>query len=206
MKVMIATFGVESGGIVDGIKHFGCEKLILLLSEKPQAEESIGHLKEIEKTAKQMRIPLEKIIVSQYSIAENIQKVKETVEHYKGNDVILNVTGGRKTLCLAATLAGFVSNPSRIVYMQEETHLPIEIPRFTLKKKVVNKTKRFILECVSKDTTYEEIQKYLKKNGGPQNYPAIMKHLRQLSESGLIDISRKRPQTYSITPSGELLR
>jgi CRISPR locus-related DNA-binding protein len=206
MNVMIATFGVESGGITDGIKLFGCEKLILLLSEKPQSEKAVENLKEIEKTTKQMRIPLEKVIISPYSITENIQKVKGIVESYKGNEIVLNVTGGRKTLSLAATLAGFISNPSRIVYIQEEEHIPLEIPRFPLKKKIVDNTKGHILQCVKKNTTYEEIKEYLKRNGGPQNYPAIMKHLRQLSQSGLIEISRKRPQTYSITPSGEFLR
>lgn len=198
---MISTFGVESGGITEGIKQFGCQKLILLLSGKPQAKASIEGLKEIERAVKQMKIPMERVVVSPYSVMENIQKIKELIKSYEGNDVILNITGGRKTLSLAAALAGFVSKPSKIIYIQAENNQPIEIPKFTIDKKLLPKQKQAILSCIGENTTYKEIEKSAGKN-----YPAIMKHLRELESMDLIQISKKRPHTYAIKPSGELLR
>ena len=201
MKVMIATFGVKSGGITEGIKKFGCEKLILFLSKTPQAKESVGELKKIEKRVKEMNIPMQKVIVSPYALMENVQKIKEYVKSQEGNEVTLNVTGGRKTLCLAATLAGFVSNPKRIVYIPEDYNQTIEIPRFTVKQKFLPKQKQGILKVIGKNTTYEEIEKSARKK-----YHALMKQLRELETMELIEISKKRPHTYTIKPSGELLR
>lgn len=200
MKVMIATFGVESGGIRDGMKQFDCEKLFLLLSEKSQKKKSVSELRKIEKKAKQMNIPMQKVIVSPYTLMENVQKIKELIKSQEGNEVTLNVTGGRKTLCLAATLAGFVSNPKRIVYIPED-YQTIEIPRFTVKQKFVPKQKQGILRVIGKNTTYEEIEKSVGKK-----YHALMKQLRELETMDLIEISKKRPHTYTIKPSGELLR
>ena len=51
----------------------------------------------------------------------------------------------------------------------------------------------------------EEIKKKLGKKNG-KKYHAIMKHLRELEEAGLVKSNGKaRPHRYSITPSGELL-
>lgn len=205
MKIIISTFGVESGGIIDGIKHFGCEKLILLISDKPQKGESLGELKKIEKTARQMNIPIEKVKISPYLLMENIQKIKNLIKSQEGNEIILNITGGRKPLSLAATLAGFVSNPSKIVYLQEENHQPIEIPKFTLGEKILTKGKRVILCSIEKNTTLKEIINSIESDKS-NKYHNVKKHLRELSEAGLIIISKERPQTYMITPSGELLR
>jgi CRISPR locus-related DNA-binding protein len=202
MKIMIATFGVESRGITEAITMFGCQKLIVLLSEKPQDKKSPGEFKKIEKMAKYMNIPMEKIIISPYAVMENIQRIKEIVESHEGNEIILNVSGGRKTMSLAATLAGFVSNPKKIIYIPaDNNNQPIEIPRFTIKKKVVSKSKLELLRAIEENTTYEEIKKFVSKN-----YDNILKHLRELEAKDLIEISKKNPHTYTITPSGKLLR
>jgi len=202
MRVIISTFGVAPGGIIQGIIQNGCEKLILLV---PKDLKSQKNLKEIEKKAKQMEIRVEKVMVSPYSLMENIEKIKQLLR--KNDDVILNVTGGRKPLSLAATLAGFVANPKRIIYIQEENNRAIEIPKFTLYDKVLSKEKRTILKNIKNNMTIEDIKKSLKNEDGmSKNYHVLMKHLRELAEFGLIQISNGRPHTFNILPSGELLR
>jgi len=204
MKTIISTFGIEPEGIIQGIKQNGCEKLVLLISQKltPEAKEG---LKKIENIAKQMEIKVEKIIVSPYSLMENIEKIKQLLR--ENDEVILNVTGGRKPLSLAATLAGFVTNPKRIIYIQEENNQAIEIPKFTLYEKAISKEKCAILKNLKNNMTIEDIIKSLRnENGMSKNYAVIMKHLRDLSESGLVEISNGRPHRFNILPSGELLR
>ncbi len=206
MKTIIATFGEASGGIEASIKQNGCEKLILLIS-KDLTEKAKKGVEKTEDMAKQMQIKVEKIATDQYSIMENISKIKELIAKEGSNEVILNVTGGRKPLSLAATLAAFVSNPKKIIYIQEENDQPIEIPRFTIGGKLLSEEKHTILKAIKNSTTVEDIKIALKgKNNNSVEYHAIMKHLRELAEMGLIEISNGRPHRYTITPSGELLR
>ncbi len=205
-KVMIATFGISPGGIKAAIKQNGCEKLILIYSEK-MTEEASQELRKIEELVKYFGIELVKIEVHPYSIMDNITRMKEIIKNEKGKEIILNVTGGRKTLSLAATLAGFVTNPTKIVYIQEENDQAIEIPKFTLGEKLISNEKRRILLSINKNTKFEEIQNYVKKQDiGASRYHNIMKHLRELYSLGLIEIEAGKPQSYSLTPSGELLR
>jgi len=206
MKTIIATFGEEPGGIIASIKQNGCEKLILLIPDNLSAKGARG-LEKTENTAKQMEIKVQKIKVSPYSIMENINKIKELVSAQDGSEVILNVTGGRKPLSLAATLAAFVANPQKIIYVQEENDQSIEIPRFTIGEKLLSEEKRAILKSIKNNTSIEQIKNSLKgKNNNSTEYHAIMKHLRELGEMGLVETSDGRPHTYTITPSGELVR
>jgi CRISPR locus-related DNA-binding protein len=199
---MIATFGEAPGGIIEGIKQFGCQKLILLISDKPQ-KDSQRNLRKIEDLAGRMRITVKKVTVPPYDVMGNIQKIKQLIED-NGDDVILNVTGGRKPLSLAASLAGFVSNPKDIIYIQEENNQPISIPRFTIYEKLLSNEKREVLNYVTKDTALKDINVKLGKNH--KKYHTIKKHLTELEKMGLIKSDRSWPRRYSITPSGELLR
>lgn len=204
MKTIISTFGEEPEGIIQGIKQFGCENLILLVPEESSEKMKKG-LERIEDLAKEMDIRLEKVKISPYSLMENIQKIKQLLN--KNDGVILNITGGRKTLSLAAALAGFVANPSKIIYIEEESKRPIEIPRFTIYEKMLSPEKRIILKSIKNDMTMKEISKHLKKESKkPTQYHTIMKHLRELTEMGLVEVRNGRPHVYRITPSGELLR
>ncbi len=137
---------------------------------------------------------------------ENIKKIKLLIR--KEETPILNVTGGRKPLSMAATLAGFVTKPEKIIYVQEENNKPLEIPRFTIYDKLLSKEKKIILSKINNKTSLEEILLKLKKNGdiSPKE-PAVRKHLRELLEMDLINIDKdSRPYTYTINVNGKLLR
>ena len=206
MKTVIATFGEAPGGIVAVIKQNGCEKLILLISNDPSEKAEKG-LKEVKSLVKQLGIKLEEVEVNPYSLMENIHKIKKLIKSEKENEIILNVTGGRKPLSMAATLAGFVSNPKKIVYVTEEKDEVLEIPKLTIGEKMLSSEKHMILEIINEKTDIEKITDDLKKNNSKSNeYHNVMKHLRELADMGLIKINDGRPYTYSITPSGELLR
>jgi len=205
MKTLIATFGEEPGGIIASIKQHGCEKLILLVPDNLSSKGSKG-LEKTEDVAKQLEIIVKRITVSPYSIMDNINKIKKLIISQKGDQVVLNVTGGRKPLSLAATLAAFVANPQRIEYIQEENNQPIEIPMFTMGEKLLTEEKRAILKTIKNNTSFEDIRDSLMGNNSSTEYHAIMKHLRWLIEMGLIKTNSGRPQTYRITPSGELVR
>jgi len=201
--VIISTFGESPGGTIASIKQNGCEKLILILSKDLTKKAKEG-LKRTEQIARQMNIRVEKVAVPPYELMENIQKIKRLITTQDGNNVILNVTGGRKPLSLAATLAGFVANPSKIIYVQEENDQPIEIPKFTLGDKLLRPEKMKILKCIENNTTVKEIKEKL---GNRKKYHNITKHLRELERLELIRLdNNSRPHKYSITTSGELLR
>jgi len=206
MKTIISTFGISAGGIIASIKENGCDNLIVLVSDD-MTKEAKDELKKLENITKTLGINIQKIIVSQYSLMENIQRIKSIIKAHSDSEILLNVTGGRKPLSLAATLAGFVSNPDRIIYVREEDNNPIDIPKFTIGEKLISEEKMAILNSINSSTTLDEIRKFLKrKKMNSTEYHTIMKHIRELVDGGLIKVNKGRPNTYSITPSGELLR
>lgn len=207
MTTIIATFGEAPGGIIESIKQFNCEKIILLVPEKLRTKKSKEGLKEITDLTKQLDIKTEKIKLHPYELMKNITRIKSIIKK-ENNQTILNVTGGRKTLSLAATLAGFVTKPERIIYVQEETHEAMEIPRFTIYDKLLSNEKKIILSKITEKTTLKEIISKISKNSNiSANEFTVRKHLRELVEMDLINIDKdSRPYTYSINNNGRLLR
>lgn len=206
MGLIIATFGEHPAGIIESIKQFGCEKLILLIPE-PLSQKGKEGLEKVMNITRELNIETEKIKLNPYDFMGNIKEIKSIIKKEK-NEIILNVTGGRKTLSMAATLAGFVTKPNKIIYIQEEDNKPLEIPRFTIYDKLLSREKKIILSKINDKTSLEEILLKLKKNGGiSPKEPAVRKHLRELLEMDLINIDKdSRPFTYTINVNGKLLR
>ncbi len=204
MKTLISTFGEEPDGIIQGIKQFPCDKLILLISHKLVSKKAKDGLRKLEKISKDMEIIVEKVEVSPYFFMENLEKIKRVIN--ENDNVTINITGGRKTLSLAAAFAGSVTKAERIIYIQEENNQVIEIPKFIMYERMLSEEKFAVLRAVRECNNLRDIINFLKNKKMSTEEPVLRKHLRELEKNGLIEINKdKRPHKYRILLSGELL-
>lgn len=107
-------------------------------------------------------------------------------------------------MAIAGTLAGIaVGNMIKdVIYITQEEHEVISIPRLLNSEKLLRPEKKKILEVLSRksEMTAEELQS--KISGQMQT---TWKHLRELEDGGYIKSSGNKPKKYSLTESGWLL-
>lgn len=170
---------------------------IILLTEEEANEKKVQSEKTIEQTFGRA-LGVEKKITSLYNTVQVAQDVADLIEeeHSKGNQVIVNVSGGRKTQAFGALFGAYARNDmvQRIVYVTEEDSLIIDFPVLSFN---ISNTKKIILEqiqervpSVSKIAANVGISKGMTYN-----------HLRELKAMGYITDG---DSGYMITDAGKI--
>jgi len=199
MNVIIATVGDEPAGIVESIKRYPCDKLVLLTDGRGMK----GAVPKILKVAEALGIEIETIPVDPYDILGIVDLIKAKILDQRNAPVILNATGGRKTMAIAAVLAGMVMGDKvkDIIYITEEEHKVISLPRLLNPNALLTEEKRRILRALKEKGEATAIE--LKADSKMQT---IWKHLRELEELSYVTATFKgRPKKFKLTPSGFLL-
>ncbi|HHV24279.1 MAG TPA: CRISPR locus-related DNA-binding protein [Methanosarcina sp.] len=155
---------------------------IILLSEEGANEKKVQSEETIEKTFKNA-LEFEKKYTSIYDTVRVAKDVAELIEqeHARGNQVIVNVSGGRKPQAFGALFGAYARNDmvQRIVYVTEEDSFMIDFPVLSFN---LSNTKKLILEEIQKGVSAvaqlaatAEISKGMTYN-----------HLRELKAMGYI--------------------
>jgi len=89
-----------------------------------------------------------------------------------------------------------------VIYITEEEHKPISLPRLLNPEALLTKEKKEILSLLAKKqtATAEDLQ-----GGTKVKLQAVWKHLRELEELGYVASSKGKPREFNLTPSGQLL-
>ena len=181
------------------IKEFSPSKLILITQKLKQGSQEDKALQENEALLKKtIGVVTEMTRVSvedPYNIYDTARKTVEMIEteHAKKQDIIIHITGGRRTQALGILFAAFArsSMVKKIVYTTEEENRLIDLPKLSFG---LTKTKRRMLELLEEEPeSMAALAQKLKKTRG-----MIYIHLRELKELGLID------QDYKLTEAGRL--
>jgi CRISPR locus-related DNA-binding protein len=198
MNVIIATVGEEPAGIVESIKRYPCDKLILFTDKRGMK----NAMPKIMKIAEALNIETETILVDPYDTLGMIDLIKAKILEQHDAGMILNVTGGRKTMAIAAAFAGMVMGDKvkDIIYITEEKHKIVSLPRLLNPDSLLTNEKRRILQTLKerREATAEEL-----KAGSKMQ--AVWKHLRELERLGYITSSKGKPRKFKLTLSGRLL-
>ena len=170
---------------------------IILLSEEEAGEKKLLSEEMIEKTFKNA-LEVEKKYTAVYDTVRVAKDVAELIEkeHDRGNQVIVNVSGGRKPQAFGALFGAYARNDmvQRIVYVTEEDSMMIDFPVLSFN---LSETKKLILE---------EIQKGVSAVSQIAVTAGISKgmtynHLRELKSMGYI---ADGDNGYIITDAGKI--
>jgi len=155
------------------------------------------------KVAEDLGIEIETIPVDPYDALGIVNLIKAKSLEQRNIPVILNATGGRKSMAIAVVLAGMVMGDKvkDIIYITEEEHKVISLPRLPNPNALLTDEKRRILRALKekREATAEELK-------ADSKMQTIWKYLRELEELSYVTTTFKgRPRRFKLTPSGFLL-
>jgi CRISPR-associated protein Csa3 len=198
MNVMIATLGFEAEPLIIGMQTFNTKKLVLIREADPPSE-----VKKVENLMQNTFGAIVEIEVKEvqnwYDILGLVDLMTYLInsEHDKGNNVYVNITGGRKTGSISALLGVFknIDKVSEVFYVTEEAHEVLPIPKISWS---LHKTKLDLLRLVSTGVNDIDVLKDELDVSRTMTYT----HLRDLKEQGLIS---ETPEGYELTLAGKLI-
>ena len=170
---------------------------IILLSEEGAGDKKLQSEEMIEKTFKNA-LEFEKKYTAVYDTVRVAKDVAELIEkeHDRGNQVIVNVSGGRKPQAFGALFGAYARNDmvQRIVYVTEEDSMIIDFPVLSFN---LSETKKLILEEIQKGVsavTQIAVTAGISKG-------MTYNHLRELKSMGYI---ADGDNGYIITDAGKI--
>jgi CRISPR-associated protein Csa3 len=170
---------------------------IILLSEEEAHEKKVQSEEMIEKIFKNA-LEVEKKYTAVYDTVRVAKDVAELIEkeHDRGNQVIVNVSGGRKPQAFGALFGAYARNDmvQRIVYVTEEDSMMIDFPVLSFN---LSETKKLILEEIQKgNSAVPQIAAIAGISKG-----MTYNHLRELKSMGYITDGENG---YIITDAGKI--
>lgn len=176
------------------ITKFSPTKVILLREENTPKKKT-----KVEETLQDTIgkfIEIQLLTTSLYDTVKVAQDTANVIDDEKaeGNNIIVNISGGRKPQALGALFGCYARNADveRIVYVTEEDSELIELPILNFG---ISKTKKQILEELQ--TEISSVKSLAEKIGISRGM--TYNHIRELREMGFIDKDR-----LSITSAGYL--
>ena len=170
-------------------------KIILLTEENTDEKKARAEQTIIDTFGK--IIEIEKKITSLYNTVHVAQDVSDLIEqeHARGNQITINVSGGRKPQAFGALFGAYTRSDmvQRIVYVTEEDNFLIDFPILSFN---ISDTKKAILEQIQSGVTAVAA---IAVNVGISKGMAY-NHLRELKAMGYIT----GEDGYSITDAGKI--
>lgn len=183
MRVMISTVHIKDAVLI-AITKLSPEKIIFLIDSESKKKADVS---DIQKMFSKV-MPIETVSTGPYDlvkIAADVVKVIEN-ESSKGNEVILHITEGRKTMALGAMYAAYARKKmvKGIYYITEEKREVIALP---ILEYSLNPTKQLVLQEFSKGNI--DVKKLAKL--ADKTEQMIYSHISSLKEEGYISADDK---------------
>lgn len=171
-------------------------KIVLLMEEDAPEEKRRSERMVRESFGKVLEV--EKKVTSLYNVVEVAKDTVDVIEteNAKGNEIIVNITGARKTQSIGALFGAYARKEmvEKVIYITEEDNEVVELPLLSFN---LSKTKKRILEKISQgETSVRKIAKLIGISRGMTYH-----HIRELKEKGFLGDSRKG---LRITTAGKL--
>src|SRR3989344_1552677 len=182
MKVLISTIW-KGSAVIQAIKLFSPNKVFFIIDEPLEdiRKNSINMIKELFPN-----LEYKTISAKIYDIVGIAKSVIEVIESEKGNDIIVHISEGRKTMSLGLLFGAYVKKGliNSVYYITEETNTPIQLPLIDLK---LSKQKIQLLQKINENiSSMAELEKAL--NIKP---PTIYVHMKELRDDGFLNKENK---------------
>jgi hypothetical protein len=181
LRVLISTYGFDEAKVVTAMSKLAYDKLVLVVGEDVLETQSYLRLKKMENIGPSK---MDSVPVDILDFQSCLDAVDREIRKWgmKGNDVVLNISGGTKMLADAALLAGF-HNGVEIYHVDEEVaKLPVI--------RGMNVTHRFterqamLIKALDADDTIPRLTKKLRSAGMDES--AVRREIRVLTSRGVI--------------------
>lgn len=194
MKITLISTFYSFEPVMVAITKLSPDKLILLKNEDA-ADEKVQSEVTLRKTVGKV-IDIDNLNTSVYDVVKIAKDTAEVIdrEAAEGNQIIVNVSGGRKTQALGALFGSYARHKQieRIVYLTEEDNEVVEIPKLNYG---ISTTKKQILkELEGGDASVKNLSIKIGISRG-----MTYNHIRELREMGLIESDKLK-----ITSAGQL--
>jgi len=190
-RVLITTFGFDEGKILSAMRMLAYDKLVLVTGKDSLEKEGYKHLQEIES-----RSPngMETVVVNVFSFTECLKRIEEVIEKYsrKGNEVLLNVSGGTKVLSDAALFAGFQKGIRSYHCEEECLELPI-IVGLDLKERL-SEMQIEVLKKLDEEVERKSFEKTLVEEG--HSLFSVQEAIRKLRTLEILGVEVKKGGIY----------
>ena len=178
MKVLISTIW-KGSAVIQAIKLFSPNKVFFITDEPIDdiRNNSINMIKELFPS-----LEYKTVSIKIYDIVGIARSVMEVIESEKGNQIIIHISEGRKTMSLGLLFGAYVKRNlvSSAYYITEETNTPIQLPLVELK---LSKQKIKLLQKIRENVTLiSELENALNIKA-----PTIYVHMKELRDDGFLN-------------------
>ena len=178
MKVLISTIW-KGSAVIQAIKLFSPNKVFFITDEPIDdiRNNSINMIKELFPS-----LEYKTVSIKIYNIVGIAKSVMEVIESEKGNQIIIHISEGRKTMSLGLLFGAYVKRNlvSSAYYITEETNTPIQLPLVELK---LSKQKIKLLQKIRENVTLiSELENALNIKA-----PTIYVHMKELRDDGFLN-------------------
>ena len=182
MKVLISTIW-KGSAVIQAIKLFSPNKVFFIADEPVEdiRNNSINMIKELFPN-----LEYKTVSTKIYDIVGIAKSVMDIIESETGNEIIVHISEGRKTMSLGLLFGAYVKRElvSSAYYITEETNTPIQLPLVKLK---LSKQKIRLLQKVNEDiSSMPELEKALNVKA-----PTIYVHMKELRDDGFLNKENK---------------
>ena len=189
MKVLISTIW-KGSAVIQAIKLFSPNKVFFIADEPVEdiRNNSINMIKEIFPN-----LEYKTVSTKIYDIVGIAKSVMDIIESETGNEIIVHISEGRKTMSLGLLFGAYVKRElvSSAYYITEETNTPIQLPLVKLK---LSKQKIQLLQKINEDiSSMPEFEKALNVKA-----PTIYVHMKELRDDGFLNKENKLTEIWRI--------
>src|SRR3989344_3054244 len=182
MKVLISTIW-KGSAVIQAIKLFSPNKVFFIADEPVEdiRNNSINMIKELFPN-----LEYKTVSTKIYDIVGIAKSVMDIIESETGNEIIVHISEGRKTMSLGLLFGAYVKRElvSSAYYITEETNTPIQLPLVKLK---LSKQKKGLLQKIDENiTSISELAKKLKIKA-----PTVYVYMKELRDDGFLNKENK---------------
>ena len=178
MKVMISTVHIQKA-VLAAIPKLSPEKMVFLIDPKNNKTSDLDEIKRLYGKI----MPIENVKTDSYDIVKIASDVVKAIEkeHSAGNEIVIHITEGRKTMAIGAMYASYARKNmvKGIYYITEEANELISLPILELQ---INSTKGKIMKELVKGNT--DIKSLAKITGKTE--AMVYAHLSDLKAEGYV--------------------
>jgi len=197
-KIIIATLYEKEPVLVSATK-LGADVLYLVIDEKENAKQE-NSLSLIKKSLGSV-VKINTIKISLYDIVSTAKKIVEVLDTLsEKDDITLNISSGRKTQSLALLFAAYtrVRHVNRIIYVSQEDHNIIELPKLAFN---LTDSQTRLMQQIEKNA-HSSLVELAKKTDMSRGM--LYRNLKGLQDIGLIVLEKE--SKYRLTDAGKIAR